>query len=151
MTSMNIKIKKAEEKDIPSILALHSEIDLSDEESISLQNANVIFSRIQSYPNYHIYVALVQGEIVGTFALLIMDKLAHKGTPSGIVEDVAVRSEWQGKGIGKQMMKYAIERCKEAGCYKIALSSNSIRKSAHRFYESLGFKKHGYSFVVDIA
>ena len=94
---------------------------------------------------------MVQGEIVGTFALLIMDNLAHKGTPSGIVEDVAVRSEWQGKGIGKQMMEYAIGQCKEAGCYKMALSSNSIRKNAHRFYESLGFKKHGYSFVLDIA
>ena len=150
MTTLDIEIRKAEEKDIPSIIALHSEIDLSNEESISLQNANIIFSRIQSYPNYHIYVALIQGEVVGTFALLIMHNLAHNGAPSGIVEDVAVRREWQGKGIGKHMMAYAMQRCKEAGCYKMALSSNSIRENAHRFYESLGFNKHGYSFVVDI-
>ena len=150
MTSLDIEIRKAEKKDIPSIIALHSEIDLSNEESISLQNANIIFSRIQSYPNYHIYVALIQGEIVGTFALLIMDNLAHNGAPSGIVEDVAVRQKWQEKGIGKHMMAYAMQRCKEAGCYKMALSSNSIRENAHRFYESLGFNKHGYSFVIDI-
>ena len=151
MTSMNINIRKAEEKDIPSILALYSEIDFSNEEPLSLQNAKVIFSQIQSYPNYHIYVALVQEEIVGTFALLIMDNLAHKGAPSGIVEDVAVSREWQGKGIGKQMMAYSMQKCKEVGCYKMALSSNAIRKNAHRFYESLGFRKHGYSFEVDIA
>ena len=151
MKTLDIEIRKAEEKDLPSIIALYSEIDLSDEDSISLQNANIIFSRIQSYPNYHIYVAWVQGEVVGTFALLIMDNLAHNGAPSGIVEDVVVKKEWQGKGIGNQMMEYAIDRCKEAGCYKMALSSNSIRENAHRFYESLGFKKHGYSFVVDMA
>ena len=84
MTTPDIEIRKAEKKDIPSIIALHSEIDLSDEESISLRNADIIFSRIQSYPNYHIYIALVQGEVVGTFALLIMDNLAHNGAPSGI-------------------------------------------------------------------
>jgi len=148
---MDIEIRKAEEKDIPSIIALDSEIDLSNDETISVKNANVIFSKIQSYPNYHIYVALIQGEIVGTFALLVMDNLAHNGAPSGIVEDVAVRRKWQGKGIGKQMMEYSMQRCKEAGCYKMVLSSNVIRESAHTFYETLGFKKHGYSFVVDIA
>ena len=146
---MNIKIRKAKEMDMPAIIALHSEIDISNEESISVQNATIIFSRILTYPNYHIYVALIRGEIVGTFALLIMDNLAHNGAPSGIVEDVAVKRELHGKGIGKQM-EYSIIRCREAGCYKMTLSSNSIRKRAHRFYESLGFKKHGYSFLVDI-
>ena len=35
-------------------------------------------------------MAELNGEIVGTFALLIMDNLAHLGAPSGVVEDVVV-------------------------------------------------------------
>jgi len=143
-------IRKAEEKDLPSILALYSEIDLVKEESLSLKRAQAIFSRIRSYPNYNIYITIEEREIVGTFALLIMDNLAHNGAPSGLIEDMAVREDWQGKGIGKQMMEYAMQICKEAACYKLALSSNVIREKAHKFYESLGFKKHGYSFAVDI-
>ena len=148
---MNVLIRKAKEEDLPSILALLSEVDEPNQDSISLQKARAIFSQIQSYPNYHIYIALIEEDVVGTFALLMMDNLVHNGAPSGIVEDVAVRTAWQGRGIGKQMMEYAMQMCKEAGCYKLSLSSNVKREKAHNFYESLGFVKHGYSFVVDIA
>jgi len=78
-----------------------------------------------------------------------MDKLAHMGAPSGIVEDVVVHKDWQGRGIGKQMMQFAMDRCKESRCYKLALSSNMNREVAHSFYEKLGFQKHGYSFMVE--
>jgi GNAT superfamily N-acetyltransferase len=49
---------------------------------------------------------------------------------------------------GKQMMQFAMEQCKQAGCYKLMLSSNLKREAAHKFYESLGFQRHGYSFQV---
>lgn len=51
---------------------------------------------------------------------------------------------------GGQMMHFAMERCRESGCYKAALLSNKKKLNAHRFYESLGFEKHGYSFSVDL-
>ena len=53
------------------------------------------------------------------------------GSSSGIVEDVAVDPEYQGKGVGKFMMHFAINQCKEAGCYKLVLSSNIKRTQAH--------------------
>lgn len=48
------------------------------------------------------------------------------------------------------MMKYAIEYCKKYGCYKVSLSSNLKREKAHHFYESLGFRIHGYSFLLEL-
>lgn len=85
-----------------------------------------------------------------TFALLIMDNLAHGGAPSGIVEDVVVRADHQGLGLGKMMMHFAMDVCRQAGCYKLMLSSNQKRVTAHVFYESLGFDRHGFSFVVPL-
>jgi GNAT superfamily N-acetyltransferase len=105
---------------------------------------------MNSYPNYKVYVAKVDDVIVGTFALAVMDNLAHLGTRSGLIEDVVVKTDFQGKGIGKQMMEYSMEYCKRLGCYKVSLSSNLKRESAHRFYESLGYKKHGYSFLLEL-
>ncbi|MBV1733821.1 MAG: GNAT family N-acetyltransferase, partial [Hydrogenophaga sp.] len=55
----------------------------------------------------------------------------------------------QGKGIGRQLMAHAIEQARAAGCYKLALSSNAKRQAAHAFYESLGFQRHGLSFVIE--
>jgi GNAT superfamily N-acetyltransferase len=88
--------------------------------------------------------------IVGTFALLVMDNLGHLGAPSAIVEDVAVDPQHQGHGIGRAMMKFALDRAQEQGCYKLMLSSNAKRERAHAFYESLGFTRHGFSFRVDL-
>jgi len=48
------------------------------------------------------------------------------------------------------MIRFALQRCREADCYKLALSSNLKRAGAHAFYESLGFVKQGYSFVADL-
>jgi GNAT superfamily N-acetyltransferase len=147
---MSLMIREALPEDLPSILSLYSEIDLSGEEPLPTEKAQDRFSRIQSYPDYHIYVAVHEGHIIGTFALLIMDNLAHHGAPSGVVEGVVVRKDWQRKGIGKQLMNHAMRKCIEAKCYKVMLSSNAVREGAHKFYESLGFRRHGYSFGVQL-
>jgi GNAT superfamily N-acetyltransferase len=140
----NLVIRKALKEDLAAILALYEGLG----DILDVPTAERIFERMQRYPNYALYAAVVDAKIIGTFALLIMDNLAHKGTPSGIVEDVVVSSQWRGQGVGKQMMQFAMEQCKQAGCYKLMLSSNLKREAAHRFYESLGFQRHGYSFQV---
>ena len=94
------------------------------------------------------FVAMVDGTLAGTYALLILDNLAKRGARAGIVEDVAVLPERQGQGIGRAMMEHARRQCRAAGCYKLMLSSNLSREGAHRFYDSLGFERHGYSFVI---
>ena len=83
-------------------------------------------------------------------SLLVMQNIGHHGTPSAIVEDVVVSESHQSQTIGSNMMKFAMELAKQAGCYKLVLSSNQKRQRAHAFYESLGFQKHGYSFQVQL-
>lgn len=146
---MQVSIGEATKEDLSYILELYKQPDMDAGKVLPLDHARVIFDRIKSYPNYNVYVAESNGEIVGTFALMIMDNLAHMGTPSALVEDVVVKENLQGRGIGKQMMMFVMDYCKSIGCYKVALSSNLKRESAHRFYESLGFKKHGYSYLLE--
>ena len=43
-------------------------------------------------------------------------------------------------------MEYAIIQAREAGCYKIVLSSDKRRHEAHEFYRSLGFEDFALSF-----
>lgn len=146
---MNIQIRQAIKKDLPQILNLYAEV-LDKGEVLSLEQAETLFSKMATYPNYKVYVAETESTIIGTFALLIMDNLAHLGTPSAVVEDVVVADNYQGKGIGKTMMIFAMKKCKEVGCYKLVLSSNLKRTEAHAFYESLAFEKHGFSFRADL-
>jgi hypothetical protein len=45
-------------------------------------------------------------------------------------------------------MEHAREQCRLAGCYKLSLSSGLPRDGAHAFYDSLGFERHGYSYLI---
>lgn len=150
MALKTIEIRKATEEDLPGILNLYAQPELDDGNILSLHEAKNLFKKMLSYPAYHIFIATIENKIVGTFALLIMDNLGHLGAPSGIVEDIAVDPNFQGQGIGKLMMNFAMRQCQEAGCYKLALSANMKRANAHKFYKSLGFKQHGFSFLMEI-
>jgi len=144
-----LHIREASGADLPAVLALYGQPDLDDGRVQGIADAERIWARFATYPDYRLYVAVSDsGEVIGTFALLIMDNLAHAGTPSGVVEDIVVSAAHQGSGVGRAMMAFARARCAQRGCYKMSLSSNLKRERAHQFYDSLGFEKHGYSFSV---
>jgi GNAT superfamily N-acetyltransferase len=145
---MEIRIRDAVAADLPAVLTLLKQLDVGHDRPFSPTEAQRTFERLQSCPHHHLYVAIAQARIVGTFVLIVIDSIAHGGMPHGLVEDVVVDPEWRGHGIGKQMMQFAMARCREAGCYKMALSSHLSREKTHRFYESLGFEKHGFSFLI---
>lgn len=148
MLPVEILIRPAEVADLPGVLHLYRTA-LEDPVVLTEDAALATFRRMQQYPDYTLYVAESAGQPVGTFALLIMDNLGHNGAKSGVVEDVAVLPEQQGRGIGREMMAFALGECRRKGCYKMALSSNLRRTRTHAFYESLGFTRHGFSFVIE--
>ncbi len=148
---MSTAIRRASREDLPDVLALYAQPEMDAGRTLSRLEAEELFEQFSNYPSYHLYVACDEQApqaIVGTFALLIMHNLAHRGTPSAIVEDVVVRSDQCRRGIGTQMMRFALETARNAGCYKLVLSSNQRRLQAHAFYEALGFERHGYSFLI---
>ena len=146
----SIEIRDAEDDDLPGVLKVLAESGIDGGQSFTLEEAREHFARIRRLPNWRLLVAVIDGEIAGSYTLLIMDKLGKRGTPAGVVEDVAVLPSRQGQGIGRAMMEHARVECRRAGCYKLALSSNFKRTDAHRFYDSLGFESHGFSFLTDL-
>jgi ribosomal protein S18 acetylase RimI-like enzyme len=144
----DLHFREATRADLPAILRLLAQPEMDNGDTLPLADAERIFERMARYPDYHLHVAIRDGRIVGTFALLIMDNLGHLGAPSGVIEDVAVDPACQGEGIGRAMMEHALRVCGDKGCYKVALSSNLNRQRAHAFYESLGFERHGYSYRI---
>ena len=144
-------IREARDEDMECILTLYRDGEIGEEEFFTPKEARAQLEAFRNYPSYRAFVAEFEGEIVGTYELLIMDNLRRRGRKSAIVEDVAVRKQHQRRGIGRAMMQHAMQQAKDAGCYKLVLSSNLNRVDAHAFYEALGFEKHGYSFRVEIA
>lgn len=144
-------IRAATEKDIPRILKLYEELVTSTSQAEtgrtpSLDYYRRIYKQVRDMPGHELIVAEENGEVIGTMVLLIVPNLSHSGLPWAVVENVVTDQRYQRQGIGRLMMEYAINRAREAGCYKLQLSSSKTREEAHHFYESLGFEASAHGF-----
>ncbi len=77
--------------------------------------------------------------IVGTMQLTFTPSISFQGGKRCTVESVRVDEKFRVKGIGRDMMLWAIDRAKEKGCISMQLTTNNDRTDAHRFYANLGF------------
>lgn len=102
---------------------------------------------IKAEGNY-LFMAEINGEIVGTTTLLI--NVMASGIKARI-EDVIVDTASRGQGVAMQLMQVAIDCAKECGVEKLDLTSGPHRQVAHRLYEKCGFvKRDTYVFRLDI-
>lgn len=99
------------------------------------------FAAIDANSAHRLIVAETGGEIVGTLQISIVPGLANFGLSRGLLENVHVRADQRGDGLGTAMMRWAIGYCRERGCGLVQLTSNKARSDAHRFYEALGFTR----------
>jgi ribosomal protein S18 acetylase RimI-like enzyme len=143
-----ITIRPALEKDIPYLLELYRQLYFQPEEYQfpSLRDCLKVFQDMAKIPGYSLLVAEENEEIIGTTVLVILPGMAHGTSPLAVIEYVVVDEKRRSQGIGKQLMEYCMAKAKEAGCYKIMLTSDNRRKRAHNFYRSIGFKASAHGF-----
>ena len=144
-------IRLATEEDISRILELYRQLALTTSQAELLQSPSPddylqVFAEIKWYKGCELLVAEERGEVIGTIVLLIVPNLSHSASPWALVENVVVDEGYRRRGVGRQLMDYAIARAIEAGCYRIVLTSDKRRGDAHRFYQSLGFEASSHGF-----
>ena len=54
---------------------------------------------------------------------------------------LAVEESYRGKNIGKRLMQYIEEYCRESGCSAVEFTSADYRTGAHAFYFAIGYKR----------
>jgi len=143
-------VRAATEKDIPRILELYRQLSMTTPapgtQAPTPEECRRVFNEMVATPGYELLVADEDGEILGTTVLAILPGMAHGVSPFAVVEYVVVDEKRRRRGIGKLLMDYVIDRAKEAGCYKIMLTSDKRRDEAHYFYKSLGFEASAHGF-----
>ena len=98
------------------------------------------FAAIDTDPNNELIVACVNGEVVGVQQITFTPYLTHQGSWRATIEGVRISASVRGKGIGSEMIRWAIQRAKERGCHLVQLTTDKKRTDALRFYEQLGFE-----------
>ncbi|VEP13473.1 Acetyltransferase family protein [Hyella patelloides LEGE 07179] len=145
----DLTIDIATSKDLPILNCLYADMD--NKQLMSEEKIAEIWNEIQQFTNYYIYLAYLENKAIGTFSLLFVPTMMHRGFhKSAILDSVAIASAYRSQGWGTKMIKEALNLSTNAGCYKVTLSSNITRKRTHNFYKYLGFQQHGWSFSYQL-
>lgn len=99
--------------------------------------SEAILNNVMNDNNSHVFVIREEGHIIATWTLHIMHTLEF--TIAGI-ESVVVKSKVRGKGYGKELIAHMIHASNKDGAHHIQLTSNPLRKTANKLYQSMGLK-----------
>jgi|SRR5690606_9470691 len=138
-----ITVRKSVSADVAAIVAMLADDALGakrEDASLPLRDEyRNAFAAINADPNQLLAVVERDGEIIGCMQISFIPGLSRMGMWRGQIESVRIASHIRGGGIGRQMITWAIEQCRERGCGLVQLSTDKSRSDALRFYQSLGF------------
>jgi len=147
----DIRIRKATKSDLPVIGKLLAELvnAMDDTECIDIRIALRTWEHLLKDARSHFLVAATKGTPVGFIHFTVRQTVLHR-SPSAMIDELLVTKEYQGKGIGKQLVLATIEKCKQIGCCEVEVSTEKTNVKARKFYKKCGFNKREILFEVDL-
>jgi GNAT superfamily N-acetyltransferase len=134
------RIREAVEADVPLLAALIRE--LADYERL-LDQVTMTEGRLRVAlfgPRRYAEVAIAEngeGEALG-FALFFHNFSTFLGLPGIYLEDLFVRPQHRGAGIGRSLLQYLARLARERGCGRLEWSVLDWNEPAIGFYKQLG-------------
>jgi GNAT superfamily N-acetyltransferase len=147
----NTGIRKATKSDLPVIKKMLAELihAMHNTEGVDIGIALATCERLLNDARSHFLVATAQGTPIGVINFTVRQTVLHR-SPSAMIDELVVTKEYQGKGIGKQLVLAAIERCRQLGCCEVEVSTEQTNVKARKFYKKCGFDKTEILFEVDL-
>ena len=140
-----MNFRKAAEKDLSIIIGMMANDELGKKRE-NFQNPLPhsylkAFQKIDADKNQELIVVENDNlEVIGTLQITYIQYLSYCGGIRAQIENVFIRNDQRGLGIGKSVFEWAIQRAKEKKVHVVQLTSDKKRPRAIKFYENLGFK-----------
>ena len=147
MDEEKIIIRHAREGDLKEILKLVCELIeiLNNKECVDLNYVPDNLKKIFKENNAYFLVAEEEGDVVGFAHFTTRLTILHPG-PSAVVEEIAVKADRRGEGIGEKLLNAIAENCNNIGCSEIEVSTEKANEQAREFYRKLGFSEDAVLF-----
>ncbi len=141
-----MKIRKANRSDCKEIFKIINELEYN---TLNYSKFKKIFDLLIDSKILTMFVAEIDGQIVGTLNLRIEPQLHHMANVAEVIE-LAVDPNYRNQKIGSKLFTHAVEYAKNKDCFVIDVSSNIKRKDAHRFYQHQGMEITHYTLTKKI-
>lgn len=134
----NLKIRETSEEDCGLILSFIKEIaeyeKLSDE---VVATEEILKESIFNNNRAEVVIVELDGKAVG-YALYFYNFSTFNGKSGLYLEDLFIKKEFRGRGIGKEVFKFLGKKAKEEGCKRMEWSCLDWNEPSIKFYKSLG-------------
>jgi ribosomal protein S18 acetylase RimI-like enzyme len=130
----NFEVRRADESDVSRLLVLAEEFmhgTATDEERLSILKSSL------KHPDYELWIAEANRDIVGFIDLWIIHDFCHGGKLS-YIQNLYVAPKHRRLGVGSHLLQKIIERAKERGALEIHVVTRFDNERAIQLY-----KKHG--------
>lgn len=149
-----VAVRPARRADLPAIVALLADDVFGrareDTSPGALPFYAAAFDKLERNPDAGLFVAELDGRVVGCVQLNILAGLGNRGADRALIEGVRVASDHRSMGIGETMIRFVIEAARARGVPRVQLTSSNERTDAQRFYRRLGFKASHVGMKLDL-
>jgi GNAT superfamily N-acetyltransferase len=138
-----LKIRPATREDAATILDLIRALAIYEREpdAVSATEEDIVRDGFGANPKFRCVIAEWDGQAAG-FAFWFYNYSTWQGRPGLYLEDLFVKPEFRGKGIGKALLLHLARVAADENCGRFEWSVLDWNTPAIEFYESLGAKLH---------
>jgi len=153
----NIIIRKATIEDLSIIQELNNSL-------FKLEKENYDSTLVNDWPlseegkeyfsdlilNHYVIVATLNNNIVGYLAGTIEEKVSYVEVQYGEINNMLVKDEYRGYGVGKLLINNFKEYCKSNNISDIKVVASYKNKNAIEFYHKNGFEEFDLTLTVKL-
>jgi GNAT superfamily N-acetyltransferase len=138
-----LKIRPATPADAPVMVELIRALAIYEREpdAVTATEADLLRDGFGASPKFRCVIAEWDGEAAG-FAFWFYNYSTWQGRPGLYLEDLFVKPEFRGEGIGKALLLHLAKVAADEHCGRFEWSVLDWNTPAIEFYESLGAKLH---------
>ena len=141
-------IREAQLSDFNEVKRLYAQLN-PDDPIVTDGRDEPVFQTIVDSEHLHLFVGELDGRLVATCYVNFIPNMTRNVSPYCIIENVVTEQELRNQGLGKAIIKHALDFAWKQGCYKVMLQTGSKRESTHNFYKSCGFRADDkFAFVA---
>ncbi len=135
---MNVVIRLALSSERNKVIDIYKRENLYNEIALVARKAEKEFNEVNT--NRVIWFAEVDGLVVGVIQLVFSHAGLADGIESAILHHLRISKDFEGKGIGSQLIKTAEEESKKRNIKILYLEVEKTNERAKLIYGRLGYK-----------
>ncbi len=157
---MTVRMETASPADVDTLARLNQHVHRLHVEAVphffklpNQQEAVIFFSELLGKDNCRAFIAYIEGTAVGYILITTGERPVNAFSFARrwlYIDQISVEPNWQGQGVGRELMNAALQYAREAGIDDIEVDTWAFNTPAQSFFQSMGFQPKTKRFWLSL-